>query len=76
MFFCAHVLVGFSHKSLDSNVTLSLCFNHLYNWCVWSATTAKLYLLSYLRMCLLRCMIGPLSDVSCIEWHQLFFEVV
>ena len=51
--------MGLFHKSFDSNLFVSLFLSHLYIWCVWSDIVVRLCILSYLRMCFSRCLMGP-----------------
>ena len=72
MFFCLFVMAGFIQKSFDSILSMSSFSSHLCNWCVRFAIIVKLCSLSCLRMCLLRCLMGPLSGYSCMECTNLF----
>ena len=70
--FCLFVMAGFIQKSFDSILSMSSFSSHLCNWRVRFAIIVKLCSLSCLRMCLLRCLMGPLSGYSCMECTNLF----
>ena len=70
--FCLSVTLGFWNNSFDNDLSMSSLSYHLCNWRVSFAIVAKLCSLSCLRICLLRCLMGPLSGVSCVECHQSF----
>ena len=74
MFLCIYVILGFVQKSLDNALSISLFLSHLCSWCVWLVITYELWFLSYLRTCFLRCRMGPLFGVSCIECHQYVWK--
>ena len=72
--FCLFAMAGFVQKSFDSILSMLSFSSHL--CCVWLAIIVKLCSLSNLKMCLLRCLMGPLSGVCCIECHQSFCRYV
>ena len=39
---CLYVIMGFSQKSFDSILSISLFLRYLWNWCVWSTKAVGL----------------------------------